>query len=50
MIERLQQCVVIKALMREQLATITLDFDGSVLGICRKAEGVANGFNKRKKG
>ena len=36
--------------MREQLATITLDFDGSKLGTCREAEGVANGFNKKKKG
>jgi len=37
-------------LVREQLSTITLDFDGSVLGTCRHAEGVANGFNKKKKG
>jgi hypothetical protein len=49
-IERLQQNLVIEALVREQLATITLDFDGSVLGTCRHAEGVANGFNKKKKG
>jgi len=49
-IERLQQNLVIEALIREQLATITLDFDGSVLGTCRQAEGVANGFNKKKKG
>ena len=49
-IERLQQSVVTEALIREQLATITLDFDGSVLGTCRRAEGVANGFNKKKKG
>lgn len=49
-IERLQQNLVIEALVREQLATITLDFDGSVLGTCRHAEGVASGFNKKKKG
>lgn len=49
-IECLQQNLVIEALAREQLATITLDFDGSVLGTCRQAEGVANGFNKKKKG
>ncbi len=49
-IERLQQQLVIEALIREQLATITLDFDGSVLGTCRHAEGVASGFNKKKKG
>ena len=49
-IERLQQNLVIDALVREQLATITLDFDGSVLGTCRHAQGVAKGFNKKKKG
>jgi len=49
-IERLQQNMVIDALVREKLATITLDFDGSVLGTCRHAEGVAKGFNKIKKG
>ena len=42
--------MVIEALTREQLATITIDFDGSMLGICRHAEGVAKGFNKKKKG
>lgn len=49
-IERVQQNMVVDALAREQLATITMDFDGSVLGTCRHAEGVANGFNKKKKG
>lgn len=49
-IERLQQNLVLEALAREQLATITIDFDGSVLGTCRHAEGVAKGFNKNKKG
>ena len=49
-IERLQQNMVIDALTREQLATITIDFDGSVLGTCRHADGVASGFNKKKKG
>ncbi len=48
-IERLQQNLVIEALVREQLATITLDFDGSVLGTCRHAEGVANGSTKKRK-
>ena len=32
------------------LARVTLDFDGSVLGTKRRAEGTAVGFNKRKKG
>lgn len=49
-VERLQQKLVIDALVREQLPRITLDFDGSVLGTCRRAEGVASGFNKKKKG
>jgi len=49
-IEHLQQNLVIDALAREKLATITLDFDGSVLGTCRHAEGVAKGFNSKKKG
>ena len=49
-IDRLQQNMFIDALTREQLATITIDCDGSVLGTCRRADGVASGFNKKKKG
>jgi len=49
-IECLQQNMLIDALDREQLATITIDFDGSVLGTCRHAEGVAKKLNKKKKG
>ena len=49
-IEPLQQNRIIDALTREQLATITLDCDGSVLRTCRHADGVASGFNKKKKG
>ncbi len=49
-IEELQQTMVLDAIEREQLPRITLDFDGSVLGTCRRAEGVAIGFNKKKKG
>ena len=41
-IERLQQNMVTDALTREQLAIITIDFDGSVLGTCRHADGVAS--------
>lgn len=33
-----------------QLRRITLDFDGSVLGTGRRAEGTAVGYNRRKKG
>lgn len=49
-IERLQQRLVIEALQREQLARVTLDFDGSVIGTCRHAQGVARGFNSKKRG
>lgn len=48
--ERLQQRLVLDALEREKLSRITLDFDGSVLGTCRHAEGVASGYNSKKKG
>lgn len=49
-IQRLQRTLVIEGLEREQLARITLDFDGSVVGTCRLADGVAIGFNRKKKG
>ena len=49
-IERVQQTLVIDALSREALPRVTLDFDGSILGTCRRAEGVAIGFNRKKKG
>ena len=42
--------VVIERLVAEGFATITLDFDGSVLSTGRHAEGTAVGFNKKKKG
>ena len=32
------------------LRRLTLDFDSSVIGTCRSAEGTAVGFNKKKKG
>lgn len=49
-VEDLQQTMVLEGLRREQLSRITLDFDGSVLGTCRYAQGVATGFNRKKKG
>lgn len=49
-VHHLQSTLVIDGLKREQLSRITLDFDGSVLGTCRLAEGVAIGFNRKKKG
>ena len=42
--------VVLERLVAEGFATITLDFDGSVLSTGRHAEGAAVGFNKKKKG
>ena len=42
--------VVIERLVAEQFASVTLDFDGSVLSTGRHAEGTAVGFNKNKKG
>jgi hypothetical protein len=41
---------VLDRLAAEQLARVTLDFDGSVLSTKRHAEGAAVGFNKIKKG
>ena len=40
--------LVLQRLQEEKLATITLDFDGSVISTTRKAEGVAAGYNKKK--
>jgi hypothetical protein len=34
----------------EALTRVTLDFDGSVIGTCRMAEGTAVGYNRKKKG
>ena len=42
-------CLILDVLERRQLSRITLDFDGSVPGTCRHAEGVASGFNSKKK-
>ena len=40
--------LVLQRLGSESLATVTLDFDGSVISTTRKAEGVATGYNKKK--
>ena len=47
-VDELQQDMVLEAIGREKLSRVTLDFDGSVLGTCRQAEGVATGFDKKK--
>ena len=40
--------MVLERLTAEKLATVTLDFDGSVLSTRRRAEGLAAGYNKNK--
>jgi hypothetical protein len=46
----LSRSLVLDRLRRLSPARLTLDFDGSVLGTCRMAEGTAVGYNKKKKG
>jgi hypothetical protein len=46
----LQQSLVLDRLRLLALPRITLDFDGSVIGTGRFAEGTAIGFNRKKKG
>jgi len=42
------RAVVIERLVAEGLASVTLEFDGSVLNTGRHVEGTAVGFNKTK--
>jgi hypothetical protein len=52
-VERLQGMLrqgVLKRLIALDLPRVTLDFDGSVIGTSRFAEGTAVGFNRKKKG
>jgi len=42
--------LVLERLQKLGPARVTLDFDGSVIGTCRYAEGAAVGYNKKKKG
>lgn len=49
-IEGVQQGLVLEQLAELKLARVTLDFDGSVLSSRRHAEGLAMGWNRRKKG
>lgn len=42
--------IVLERLKRLALPRVTLDFDGSVLGTTRFAEGTAVGYNRKKKG
>ena len=47
---QLLRTMVIEGLQREQLARLTMDFDGSVQSTKGHAEGTAVGYNKSKKG
>jgi hypothetical protein len=52
-VQRLQALVrdgVVTRLVALGLAHVTLDFDGSVIGTGKSAEGTAVGFNRKKKG
>jgi hypothetical protein len=49
-LQGLQQSLVLDRLRLLALPRITLDFDGSVIGTGRFAEGTAIGFNRKKKG
>ncbi len=49
-LQQLQQSLVLDRLGLLALQRITIDFDGSVIGTGRFAEGTAIGFNRKKKG
>jgi len=49
-LSELSQSMVLERLERLALPRITIDFDGTVIGTNRCAEGAGVGFNKKKKG
>ncbi len=49
-LQKMLREMVIARLVALTLSRVTLDFDGSVLGTSRFAEGTAVGFNRKKKG
>jgi len=49
-VDALGRELVLDRVAAEKLATVTLDFDGSVLTTRRHAEGTAVGYNKKRKG
>jgi hypothetical protein len=49
-VQQLNRNLVLERLQRESLARVTLDFDGSVISSGRYAEGLAVGYNAKKKG
>lgn len=46
----MSQNLVLQRLVKQAYSRITIDFDGSVIGTGRYAEGTAIGFNKKNKG
>ena len=49
-VKQLNKTIVLERLKKEALARVTLDFDGSVISSGRFAEGLAVGYNSKKKG
>lgn len=49
-LRQLSRQLVLERLAQLNLRRVTLDFDGSVIGTGRRAEGTAVGFNRSKKG
>jgi Transposase DDE domain group 1 len=49
-VREVNRSLVLNRLQREALARVTLDFDGSVIASGRYAEGLAVGYNAKKKG
>lgn len=49
-VRELNRNMVLERVRKEQLARITLDFDGSVFSSRKHAQGTAVGYNKKKKG
>lgn len=47
---RLNQSLVLERLKESRLSRVTLDFDGTVLSTTRHAQGVALGWNRKKRG
>jgi len=48
--QNMNRTLVLERLQREALSRVTLDFDGSVISSGRYAEGLAVGYNAKKKG
>jgi hypothetical protein len=49
-LQELNRTLVLDRLQQERLARVTMDFDGSVISSGRYAEGLAVGYNAKKKG